>query len=119
MQDRIAEELTLERIVGGLLTIVLGGLLLWVGATVSRLSIESVKLQANVAHWSAATKDLRRELRGEWQKTIETVQRNSAAIEIINDRMLQDDVRERSDSKALVDLNNRLSRAEVAAKKGS
>ena len=100
--------LSVEKIVGALITVIVVGTCTWVASTLADTTAKVTSLQMQTEYLSEAVNELKDELKSIRHFHANVASQNSREIELIHERMRQDDVRESHDTKLLKEIDDRL-----------
>lgn len=106
----------MEKIVGALITLIVVGTCTWVCSTLADTTQSVTTLKMETKYLAAAVVELKDELSHIHQIQSEIVTSNRRDIDLINERMRQDDRREEHDTRMLYDLDDRLDAVEIEMK---
>jgi len=108
--------MTVEKIVAGVVMLVVTSVCLWVGVTLNSVTTTVTKLQTEMQYTSASMIELKDEVRSLRGSQTERGSENGKQISLIIDRMKTDDERETRESSSLQDILLRLAAIESAMK---
>ena len=100
--------LSIEKIVAGIVMLVVTTVCIWVGSSVTTLTKSVIELKSDVSHQSETVAELKTEVREFRTGQIQAATNNSREISLILERMKADDNREVTDATTFQDFERRL-----------
>jgi len=107
-QEQPSGLLSIEKIVAAVIMLLVTGVCLWVGSSLTTMTQKVIELQANVSHQSQTVAELKAEVRDLRTGALSTSTNNTQNIQLILERMKADDAREIRDDETIAEIRRQI-----------